>query len=161
MRRGSDGEEEGTEQEEVVRVGRRPLDARLLRHYEAAQQQQRQQGKPGTKDRSEHQAKPLAWGQMECDAVQKRPPLVPLAQAVAATRGISAPPPPAPMDVVTAALEGRLRSPGTGGVDKHREQAERLVSVSEAAPPEKEVERRVVQVGLTMHFTSNCVVTHL
>ena len=50
------------------------------------------------------------------------------------------------MDVVTAALEGRLRSPGTGGVDKHREQAERLVHMSEAAPPEKEVERRVVQM---------------
>ena len=145
-----DGEEEGAEDREVV--GRRPLDARLLRHYEAAQQD---------KGKSEHQAKPLAWGQMECDAVQKRPPLVPLAQAVATTRGISAPPPPAPMDVVTAALEGRLRSPGTGGVDKHREQAERLVHMSEAAPPEKEVERRVVQVGLTMYFTSNCVATHL
>ena len=36
--RGSDGEEEGAEDRKVV--GRRPLDARLLRHYEAAQQQQ-------------------------------------------------------------------------------------------------------------------------
>eukprot|EP01045_Picozoa_sp_COSAG04_P007568 COSAG04_NODE_398_length_14962_cov_39.977461_11_plen_114_part_00 len=103
-------------------MGRRPLDARLLRHYEAAQQQQQRQPKDKGKGKSEHQARPLAWGQMECDAVQKRPPLVPLAQAVAATRGVSAPPPPAPMDVVTAALEGRLRSPGTGGVDQHREQ---------------------------------------
>jgi hypothetical protein len=94
------------------------------------------------------------------DAVHKRPARVPPTQAL--TR--KPPPAPSPLDVVTAALEGRLRNrhdpPGkslgylgrVGGgrlpseANVYDEEREREVALSEKPEPEREVEERAKEI---------------
>ena len=138
--------------------GRRGLNKRLMRYYDGSSNVNRGTDRTMGDQCSAAacpQDAPLAWSQLEVSAVNSRPARVPTTQALTHEPPVE----PSPHDIVTAALEGRLRNHhdsagihlgylGPVAVGKklprnvYDKEIERDTVLSEKPEPEREVELR-------------------
>lgn len=156
--------EQGQQIRELPRgPGRRGLNSRLLRYYYdsnnvANHGTDRTMGDQCSAAACAQDA-PLAWSQLEISAVNSRPARVPTTQALTHKPPVQ----PSPHDIVTAALEGRLRNHhDTAGVslgylgpvavgkrlprNVYDKELERETVLSEKPEPEREVELRATEL---------------